>query len=203
MKRLVVIVDCQNDFVDGPLGTKEARQAVPHIVERLEEYMTTNEPTVFIATLDTHDNDYPDTFEGKRLPIDHCRKGTSGINIVPAVNTVLNRIYTDLTKMPADYPYRYAVLSKDTFGTFSLAFPHPRRLLSQITHDSVLESASFDEIILMGFDTDICVVSNALLLRTYYSGVPIKVIENCCAGSTPEKHQAALEVMNSCMIDIV
>jgi len=173
MKKILVIIDMQNDFIDGTLGSAQAIEIVPKTVEKIKAH----EGDIFL-TLDTHYENYMETSEGAKLPVPHCIKGTNGHEINPVIKDALSdKIYT--------------TVEKNTFGSIAL----PRI----IEEDYNTEEISFE---LCGLCTDICVVSNALLLKAYFPEVPISVDASCCAGVTPEKHKAALETMRSCQIDI-
>ena len=173
MKKLLIVVDMQNDFIDAALGTPEAVSIVEAVKEKIRSYPAEN----VIATMDTHGEDYLKTQEGRNLPVTHCVKGTDGWQIRPDIAELLTgaRIY-----------------EKPAFGSTALAAD--LRALSE-KEDLELE--------LVGLCTDICVVSNALLLKAAMPEVRIFVDAACCAGVTPEKHQAALETMRSCQIHVV
>lgn len=166
MKKCVIVVDMQNDFVTGSLGTAEARAMVPRLLEWLA-----GETADLIFTKDTHGTDYLATQEGQRLPVPHCICGTYGWEIIP-----------ELTP----YVAGSQVVEKETFGAVDL----PPLV------------ADYDEIELVGLCTDICVISNALLLKAHYPEKPITVIADLCAGVTPESHENALAAMRICQIDI-
>jgi nicotinamidase-related amidase len=170
MKQILVVIDMQKDFVDGALGTPEAVSIVSNVVEKIRSYPA---GTVF-ATRDTHTPDYLSTQEGKNLPVVHCVKNTPGWEIVPAVAQALG-----------DSP----ILDKPTFGSLELA-----QMLTQMNQQEPIS------VELVGLCTDICVVSNALLLKAYQPELPISVDSSCCAGVTPESHKAALETMKMCQI---
>lgn len=174
MKRFLIVVDMQNDFVDGALGTPEAAAIVPAVAAKIRGF--TGE---IFATLDTHFENYPETAEGKKLPVPHCVKGTPGHSLNAAVASALEaRGYTPVEKY--------------TFG--STALP------GLVAQAAAGEPFSLE---LVGLCTDICVVSNALLLKASFPEAPISVDASCCAGVTPEKHAAALETMKSCQIDVL
>lgn len=173
MKRLLVVVDMQKDFVDGSLGTKEAVAILPAVKQKIESYP---EGTVY-ATLDTHQTDYLETNEGKHLPVEHCIEGTEGWRIHPEIADSL----------------RHAVfVTKPTFGSV--------KLMEMLKKENEKEPI---EIELIGLCTDICVISNALLLKAAMPEINISVDASCCAGVTPEKHAAALETMRSCQIQVI
>ena len=171
MRNVLVVVDMQNDFVTGALGTLEAQAVVPRIVQKIE---TGGFDTV-LFTLDTHRGNYLDTSEGKQLPIPHCILGTEGHHLVPAL-------------VPDALPD--SCFFKSTFGSWKLA-----------THLFKKEE-KISEVEFVGVCTDICVVSNALLLKAFCPELSISVDASCCAGSTPENHKAALNVMRACQIHI-
>lgn len=174
MKKVLVVVDMQNDFVDGVLGTKEAVAIVDKVAEKIQNF----EGKIF-ATLDTHGPNYLETAEGKKLPVPHCICDTDGWLLNHKVMCALS-----------DKDYR--TIEKYTFASMNLA-EEIRRL--QYNEEIAVE--------LVGLCTDICVVSNALLLKAYFPEMSISVDAGCCAGVTPETHKAALETMKMCQIDVV
>ena len=163
---ILVVVDMQKDFVDGALGTKEACAIVPFVKARIEEASAKGETVIF--TRDTHEENYMETLEGEKLPVPHCIIATEGWHIIPEIEVKANE----------------EVISKNTFG-----YDNWVRVL-----DNWIDT--IDEIEICGLCTDICVISNALILRALYPNMHITVDAKCCAGITPEKHKAALEVMN-------
>lgn len=176
MNRILIVIDMQNDFITGSLGTKEAREIVPKVEKKIEEYQNNNDAIIF--TRDTHKDDYPETAEGRKLPVKHCVKNTDGWKIGLKVN-----------------PYDYRIVNKSSFGYCNwekIIFDY---LTAKKYQDVTIE--------LVGVCTDICVVSNALIIKALYPEINIVVDASCCAGSTPEKHKAALEVMKSCQIDVI
>lgn len=170
VRRILIVVDMQNDFIDGALGTKEAVSIVPNVIDKIRSYCREN----VYATRDTHPTDYLNTQEGRHLPVAHCIKGTEGWQIRKEISELL---------LP-DH-----VIDKPTFGSVELG--EKMRKLSE--KETI-------EIELVGLCTDICVVSNALLLKAFLPEVKISVDPACCAGVTPAKHAAALETMRSCQI---
>lgn len=177
MSKLLIVVDAQNDFISGVLGSKEAQAAIPYIAAKLKEY--TDEAVVF--TQDTHYQDYLEIQEGKYLPIPHCLRETEGW-----------KIYHELIEIVKNNNYKISgIIEKSTFGVCD--FP-------EFLNDRNLDYP--DSIELVGFCTDICVISNALILKAFFPEVPIKVYAPACAGTTVEKHKAALEVMKSCQIEV-
>ena len=174
MKHILIVVDMQKDFVDGALGTAEAVA----IVENVAAKISAHEGPI-VVTYDTHSEDYMNTAEGKKLPVPHCIKGSDGWQLNDRVAEALaGREYTPI--------------EKPTFG--SVALPALVKELSG-GEDFSLE--------LIGLCTDICVVSNALLLKANFPEVPISVDASCCAGVTPESHKAALTTMSFCQIDVI
>ena len=181
MRNILIVVDMQNDFIDGSLGTKEAQAVVPKVVERINEAKAKNWNIYY--TQDTHYDDYLNTQEGKKLPVKHCIYGTKGYELNP-----------DVLSAMVEYPT--SGYNKNTFGCMDLADD-----IQWIARDEDYEKELNIE--LVGLCTDICVVSNALLLKAYLPEATISVNASCCAGVTPEKHKAALETMASCQINII
>ena len=175
-RKILVAVDLQNDFIDGALGTKEAEAIVPAAAARIREWREAG--AEIFATLDTHEANYMETREGKKLPVPHCIRGTEGWQLNPVIREALG----DCT-----------IVEKPTFGSVRL----PELVREKIGSG---EGATIE---LIGLCTDICVVSNALLLKAAFPEADIQVSSKCCAGVTPEKHRAALETMASCQIEIL
>lgn len=173
MQKILIVIDMQNDFISGSLGTKEANNIIPYIIEKCKQY---NKNNIF-ATRDTHFSNYLDTLEGKMLPVKHCIHNTDGWKIHSKI---------------APYIPKENIINKNTFGSFDL--------IEKIKEKNKEEET---EIELVGLCTDICVVSNAILLRSAFPQNKITVDANCCAGVTPQKHTAALEIMTSCQIEII
>lgn len=190
--KIVVVVDMQNDFIDGVLGTPEAQAIVPVMVDRLHEL--DDGETLLFFTKDTHSADYLETQEGKNLPIEHCIEGTPGWSINKQISSYTDYGSNFLTYSTHDI--RKSRVLKPTFGSLELANTI-RGLVNDNPHIDI------DEIILMGVCTDICVVSNALLLKAYCPETLITVDASCCAGVTPETHAAALTTMKSCQINVI
>lgn len=173
MKRFLIVVDMQKDFVDGALGTKEAEAIVPAVVKKIAGF----DGEIF-ATFDTHFENYMRTAEGKKLPVPHCIKGTDGWLLNDEVAAALKK-------------KGFTAVEKNTFGSVDLP--------------GLIEKAADGEDFAMevvGLCTDICVVSNALLLKASFPEAPIAVDAACCAGVTPQAHEAALATMKSCQIDV-
>ena len=177
MSKLLVVVDMQNDFVDGALGSEEAKAIVPKVVQKIREW-----DGKIIFTLDTHGDNYMQTREGKKLPVPHCVEGTVGHQLNDSVNAELLRMITDEEAKVMN------IVEKRTFG--STALPE------------LLKGTDVDYIELVGLCTDICVVSNAMLLKAHYPEIDIAVDSSCCAGVTPASHEAALTTMKMCQIEV-
>ncbi len=173
--KFLIVVDMQNDFIDGALGTKEAEKIVPAVVERINAAKA--EGFTLLATLDTHTPDYMQTAEGKKLPVPHCIKGTEGWQIRPEIAAALGDA---------------RLVEKPTFGSTDLP-----GIIADLADDPAAMTIE-----LLGLCTDICVVSNTLLLKANFPEATFQVPAACCAGVTPEKHAAALETMRSCQIDV-
>lgn len=173
MKHFLVVVDMQKDFVDGALGTPEAVAIVPAVCERICTF-----DGEIIATYDTHPENYLDTAEGKKLPVAHCVRGTDGWQLDANVAAALAE-------------REWTAVEKPTFGSTNL----PYLIASMAGEDA------FD-VMLIGLCTDICVVSNALLLKAHFPEVSIAVESALCAGVTPDTHAAALQTMQMCQIDV-
>lgn len=171
MKTLIVI-DIQNDFINGSLGTKEAEAIVPNAAKKIEEYKKRGDR--IICTLDTHYSNYLDTQEGRKLPIKHCIYDTYGWKISKELNV--------------EHYNKLDLIRKSTFGY-------------RFWNSYLLENE--DEIEIIGLCTDICVISNALIIKALYPNSEITVDASCCAGSTPENHKAALEIMKMCQINVI
>lgn len=165
MKTLIV-VDMQNDFIDGALGTKEAQSIVSKVKKKIEDYEKNGDEIIF--TRDTHFEDYLNTKEGKKLPVVHCVKSTKGWEIAKEVQREES-----------------IIIDKPTFGWMNW------------------KEMKFDEIELVGLCTDICVVSNALILKAAFPNIEITVDASCCAGVTVDSHKAAIETMRMCQINII
>ena len=175
MKRTLIVVDMQNDFISGSLGTKEAQAIVPAVVAKIKEYQKNGDRVVY--TYDTHEENYLETQEGKNLPVPHCIRGTAGW-----------QIREELDALRKTEP-----IDKETFGSTDLAGE-----LTMIDEDEGIGS-----ITLVGLCTDVCVISNALLIKASLPEVPICVDATCCAGVTPESHENALKAMEACQIRII
>lgn len=170
-KRALLVVDMQNDFITGSLGTSEAVSIVSNVVNRIKSALDNNEDLYF--TLDTHHDDYLNTMEGKHLPVVHCVEGTSGHELANEIKP-----YVDKAKK---------VFIKNGFGYVGID----------------KELSDYDEITIIGLCTDICVITQAILLKAGLKNTEIYVDEKCCAGVTKDLHDAAIKTMASCQINIV
>lgn len=166
MKRTLIVVDMQKDFIDGALGTKEAVAIVDNVKKKIAEYQANGDEIIF--TRDTHQADYLKTNEGKHLPVEHCMEGTEGWKIWEGLE-VPGAIYID----------------KPTFGYMNWA------------------EYDLQEVEMVGLCTDICVVSNALIIKATFPEIKVRVDASCCAGVTPESHAAALVTMKMCQVEVV
>lgn len=174
MSRMLVVVDMQNDFIDGALGTEAAKAIVPKVIQKIRDF----KGQIFY-TRDTHDENYLDTQEGKNLPVKHCIMDTHGW-----------QLQEDIDELAKER--RSMIFDKPTFGSLALAG----------CLNGIQKVASIDEIELVGLCTDICVISNALLLKAALPDTKIIVDSSCCAGVTPESHENALKAMAMCQVEI-
>ena len=165
MVKTLIVVDMQNDFIDGSLGTKEAAAIVDNVKNKIEEYKAAGNEIIF--TRDTHGADYLNTYEGKHLPVEHCIKGTKGW-MIPEELDIPDAVHID----------------KTSFGYMGW------------------KDYNLEEVEIIGLCTDICVVSNALIIKAAFPGINVCVDSKCCAGVTPESHEAALTTMKMCQIEV-
>lgn len=172
--KVLVVVDMQHDFVDGALGSEAARAIVPKVAAKVKAYR--DQGDYVICTRDTHEKNYLETQEGKNLPVPHCIRGTNGWQILEDLHC---------SDLPA--------VDKVTFGS---------RLLPEIL-EKTFPGGSMESIELVGLCTDICVISNAMVLKAFFPEVPIVVDSACCAGVTPQSHENALEAMKVCQIKVL
>lgn len=166
MKKTLIVVDMQKDFIDGSLGTKEAVAIVDNVKQKIAKYQAAGDEIIF--TRDTHQADYLSTNEGKHLPVEHCIEGTNGWQIAAGLE-VPGAIYID----------------KPSFGYLNWA------------------EYDLQEVEIVGLCTDICVVSNALIIKAVYPEIKVTVDASCCAGVTPESHAAALTTMKMCQVEVI
>lgn len=169
MSKLYVVVDMQNDFVYGSLGSDEARAIVPAVRSLVDGWRASGEEIVF--TRDTHGEDYFSTQEGERLPVAHCQKGTDGWQIIDGLHQ------------------GELVFDKPVFGSEELC--------------AYVRAGDYKEITMIGVCTDICVLSNAVLVKTACPSAVVKVVSNACAGTSPAAHEAALQVLSSIQVEIL
>ena len=172
MQDILIVVDMQNDFIDGSLGTKEAVAIVPKVREKIQQFNGT-----VLFTRDTHGPNYLQTQEGRKLPVEHCIKGTDGWQI----------------SLELDALRKTEPIDKVTFGSAELGFK-----LAEMNAEEPIGC-----ITLIGLCTDICVISNAMIVKAFLPEVPVRVDAACCAGVTPESHENALAAMKCCQIEIV
>ena len=170
MKRLLVVVDMQRDFIDGSLGTGEAVAIVPKVKRKIEEYVADGQEVVF--TMDTHFEDYLDTQEGRKLPVKHCVKGTDGWRLCEELEGFEGRRF-----------------EKSAFGSVECG--------------RYAALGGYDRVELAGLCTDICVNSNAMVIKAMAPELPVMVDGECCAGVTPESHRNALEAMKMCQVEVL
>lgn len=180
-KKILLVIDVQNDFITGALRNEEAIKALPNIVKLL----STEEYDEVYVTMDTHDKNYLKTLEGQKLPVEHCIEGTWGWHMpeeVKATKAIQNA----------------EIYEKPTFGSRELA----NRLWTHIFNEDFANAQNY-EFTIIGFCTDICVVSNALMLRANFPNNRITVLRDCVAGVTPESNKAALLTMKMCQIEVI
>ncbi len=173
MNKVLCVIDMQNDFVTGSLASAEAKDILPE----LTEFVSNFNGSIFF-TRDTHTEDYLSTYEGKKLPVEHCIKGTEGHLICAPL-------------LPFTSPDN--TIDKPTFASIELA----KRLYD------LNQQNKLSEIVLTGVCTDICVISNAMCIKAFLPEVNIRVISSLCAGTTPQNHEQALAAMKMCQIDVV
>lgn len=166
MKKTLIVVDMQNDFIDMALGTPEAVAIVPKVKAKIQAYLAAGDEIIY--TRDTHGEDYLETMEGRNLPVAHCIRGTKGWQIAQG-------LYMEGCK----------IIDKPNFG-----WPH-------------WKEETLEQVELVGLCTDICVVSNALIIKAAFPEIPVSVDAGCCAGVTPATHAAALETMRMCQVQVI
>ena len=179
-KKILLVIDVQNDFITGALRNEEAIKKLPNIVKLIE----TEKFDKIYVTMDTHDKNYLNTLEGKKLPVEHCIDGTWGWHMPEEVRKTKAIQNAEIYKKP-------------TFGSVSMAGNISANLSNDFAHMKDYEFT------IVGFCTDICVISNALLLRAYLPNNKITVLRDCTAGVTPETHEAALKTMEMCQIEVI
>ncbi|MBR4224053.1 MAG: cysteine hydrolase [Oscillospiraceae bacterium] len=174
--KILTAIDLQNDFTTGVLGNAECTTAAENCAQFIRDYRESGDVRVF-CTLDTHDFDYLNTQEGRNLPIAHCIVNTEGWELYPAVKDALGE--------------DYVAVRKGAFGSEELP-----SLIRRST------AGNIEEIVIIGVCTDICVISNAMILKAAFPEVPIRIISDCCGGTTPEAHATALKAMSACQFII-
>lgn len=185
--KVLVLVDLQNDFIDGALGSQAAKDIIPNVIKKIEEYPNKSD-TLVLFTKDTHYDNYLETLEGKLLPIEHCIENTKGWSINREVKDVVKR--SRFLTCSTDKVINSRIY-KNTFG-------------SDVLRETLLKYKDLiDRVELIGLCTDICLVSNALMVRQTLPNTEVVVDASCCAGTTLDKHYAALEVMKSCQISVI
>lgn len=175
MDKVLIVIDMQNDFIDGSLGTPEAQAIVDNVVTKIKEFRKENDTIYF--TKDTHRDDYLNTLEGKYLPIKHCVIAEHGWDLNEQIEYEFDTAPTSM------------IILKSGFGVK--------------TWETYLGYNFNGTIEICGLCTDICVISNTLILRSLYPDAEIVCDASCCAGTTPERHKEALDVMRSCQIQVI
>lgn len=170
-KNVLAVIDMQNDFIDGALGTKEAEAIVEKVAALIRDF----EGEV-VYTRDTHFENYLQTQEGAKLPVEHCIKETEGWELREEVRQA--------------GAGEARIFDKPTFGSVELA-------------EYLKNMADLESVTVIGLCTDICVISNALVIKAFLPEVTVRVNANCCAGVTPQSHRNALEAMKMCQVEIV
>ena len=194
VNKLLVVVDMQNDFIDGSLGTKEAQEIVPKVIEKIKNF-----DGIIVATMDTHDENYLSTQEGKNLPVKHCICGEDGWHLNEEVRKALlsSEMFCRNDKQE-NAIWLLENYCKETFWSLEL--------MDDCSDEFGEDGRSHPEdveITLIGLCTDICVISNAMLLKAALPEAKIVVDASCCAGVTPESHKNALEAMKMCQIEVI
>lgn len=184
MKKITVVIDMQNDFITGALANSAAESIIPSVLEEI------NKSDVVVYTRDTHGDNYFETQEGKNLPVQHCIKDTWGWEIVDELNP------KNLIVACALVGKQFYIVDKPTFGCVDI-------WKNDFFTKLINENEQNVEITFCGTCTDICVVSNAMIVKSLYPEIVINVKADACAGLTPDKHKAALNVMDSCQINVI
>lgn len=190
--KILVVVDMQNDFIDGSLGTPEAQAIVPKVVKTIEDYADKGYAILF--TKDTHEENYMETLEGKNLPVPHCIRGTEGHNINKEVYNAYLRVANKYKCLKSVLPnFESDIIEKPTFGSMDL-----QDLLYAVNTVEPIEEVAF-----IGLCTGICVLSNAILTKATLLDTNVNVIADCCACVSPVSHTTALQAMELCQINII
>ena len=174
--KILIVVDMQHDFIDGSLANTAAQKIIPNIAKKIQDF----DGDLIVFTRDTHSENYLETSEGKLLPIKHCIENTEGWQIHP-----------DLIKVADSHTKPFYVIDKPTFGYKDWSVFFSRHNITPT------------EIEIIGVCTDICIISNTLILKAVYPDANFTIDASCCAGLTKEKHQAALDVMGSCQVNVI
>lgn len=188
-KKILVVVDMQNDFISGSLGSPEAEAIVPYVAEKIRN---ADENTYIVFTQDTHEKDYLETQEGKKLPVKHCINQTEGWNI----NSKILSAYYFNDKCAETELKVSTFIQKPTFGSLELM-----RILDKIIRNDCYKEEV--EIEFVGLCTNICVINNVMLAKAYFSEIPIVVDARGCAGTTPYGHKCALQAMKDCQVEVI
>lgn len=175
MRSILIVIDMQKDFINGALGTEEAVKILPKVLEKIKRHRGE-----VIYTRDTHEDRYLETQEGKKLPVIHCLKGTEGWKLADEIEELATESQS-------------LIFDKPTFGSMEMA-----KYIEKLYREEKIETVE-----LVGLCTDICVISNGLLLKAAVPELKVIVDSNCCAGVTPESHKNALKAMNMCHIEII
>ncbi len=181
--KLLFVIDMQNDFIDGVLGTPEAQAIVPKVIEKIKQ------AEIVVFTKDSHNEDYLKTEEGKHLPILHCQIGKQG--------WTLKKEIFNATREEDSNNKNVFLVHKNTFGYL---WDIEKNFNNE---DFTLNSDDVEEIEIIGLDTDFCVLANAMTLKAAFPNVPITIDASCCAGSTPEWHEKALDILEHCHFNII
>lgn len=184
--KVLVVVDMQNDFIDGVLGTSEAQAIVPKVIDKIREYEGTD--TLLVFTKDTHYENYLETQEGRNLSVPHCIQMTEGWQLNKQISSYAKKAKI-LTLHTCDIIN--SRIKKETFGSIKLM---------EILNEN---KNKIDEVIFIGVCTDICVISNAIMAKAAAPEALVTVDASCCAGVTPERHKIALEAMKACQINVI
>lgn len=205
--KILVVVDMQNDFIDGALGTPEAVEIVPAVVKKIKEF-----DGLVVLTRDTHQENYMETQEGANLPVPHCIEGTDGWQIRAEVMEAADQQAEAVSESYADdedavrITIDPSVFNKPTFGCVELGEALARANQPEPDAENGIDADDTADMIesieIVGLCTDICVISNAMLLKAFLPEVPITVDAACCAGVTPESHMRALGAMQACQIKV-
>lgn len=190
--KILICIDVQNDFTTGSLGSKDAQAIVPNVLEKVKNF----NGDYIIFTRDTHTNDYLYSKEGEKLPVEHCIKETEGWKLVKPLREWIDKNHFS-------NGIAVGIIDKPTFGSVPM-YDGTANVVDRVKRVMEEKDANCVNITILGLDTDICVLSNALILKAFfYDCAEITVDSSCCAGVTPEKHEAALEVMRSCQINVI